>query len=253
MEQKSRLGQKIRSWLCAVVIGLGILVPKTEVLAANINQVEFSISQILDIERTISPQNEQELKEQEFVYVLEAIESENPLPQGRQDNQYIFSLKGNQSLNLEPLTFTEVGEYHYQLRLQEIKADKAFTYDPEVYEMTVYVTESNGRVRADAIALNKAGLKNEELIFTHSYAPTGAIVADDITPTSKPAVNNPTDGVMANVNTSQPSIIGNQASQTTTGAKTGDDTAVFLFISIGVIALLTMMGILATRKKNIGN
>ena len=178
-------------WLCAAAICLGVLLPKTEVMAAGINQIEFTISQLLDIADDVADDTKQELGEQEFEYILEAMESRNPLPPGGQDTTYVFNLKGNQRIKLAPLTFTEVGEYRYQLRLREVKADTAFVGDQEVYEITVYVTNRNGIVRADAIALNKAGFKNEELTFTHSYLGSDgslpAIVPPDTTnPDTRP-------------------------------------------------------------------
>ena len=255
--------QKLGRWLCAVVICLGIVLPKAEVMATSVDQVSFLVAQTLNIEGIAPPE-----LEQEFTYVLEAMESENPLPPGSVDNRYFFVIKGSQKISLETLTFTEVGEYHYQLRLAEIKTDKAFTCDQEVYELTVYVTENSGVVRAYAMAVNKAGLKNDELRFTHNYKQPDSIPTDvpptsvpptDVPPTSVPPTNvSPTgvpptnattpDGTQSGPKSNPPS--NNTQGQTTTGAKTGDDTQVFLFAGVGVIALLTMMGILVIRKKN---
>jgi len=260
--------QKLGRWLCAVVICLGIVLPKAEVMATSVDQVSFLVAQTLNIEGIAPPE-----LEQEFTYVLEAMESENPLPPGSVDNRYFFVIKGSQKISLETLTFTEVGEYHYQLRLAEIKTDKAFTCDQEVYELTVYVTENSGVVRAYAMAVNKAGLKNDELRFTHNYKQPDSIPTDvpptsvpptDVPPTSVPPTSVPPtnvsptgvpptnattpDGTQSGPKSNPPS--NNTQGQTTTGAKTGDDTQVFLFAGVGVIALLTMMGILVIRKKN---
>ena len=255
--------QQLGRWLCAVVICLGIILPKADVMATSVDQVSFLVAQTLNIEGIAPPE-----LEQEFTYVLEAMESENPLPPGSVDNRYFFVIKGSQKMSLETLTFTEVGEYRYQLRLAEIKTDKAFTCDQEVYELTVYVTENSGVVRAYAMAVNKAGLKNDELRFTHNYKQPDSIPTDvpptdvpptDVPPTSVPPTNvSPTgvpptnattpDGTQSGPKSNPPS--NNTQGQTTTGAKTGDDTQVFLFAGVGVIALLTMMGILVIRKKN---
>ena len=255
--------QQLGRWLCAVVICLGIVLPKAEVMATSVDQVSFLVAQTLNIEGIAPPE-----LEQEFTYVLEAMESENPLPIGSVDNRYFFVIKGSQKMSLETLTFTEVGEYRYQLRLAEIKTDKAFTCDQEVYELTVYVTENSGVVRAYAMAVNKAGLKNDELRFTHNYKQPDSIPTDvpptnvpptDVPPTDMPPTNVPPtgvpptnattpDGTQSGPKSNPPS--NNTQGQTTTGAKTGDDTQVFLFAGVGVIALLTMMGILVIRKKN---
>ena len=255
--------QKLGRWLCAVVICLGIVLPKAEVMATSVDQVSFLVAQTLNIEGIAPPE-----LEQEFTYVLEAMESENPLPPGSVDNRYFFVIKGSQKISLETLTFTEVGEYRYQLRLAEIKTDKAFTCDQEVYELTVYVTENSGVVRAYAMAVNKAGLKNDELRFTHNYKQPDSIPTDvpptnvpptnvpptnvpptDVPPTGVPPTNATTpDGTQSGPKSNPPS--NNTQGQRTTGAKTGDDTQVLLFAGVGVIALLTMMGILVIRKKN---
>jgi streptococcal pilin isopeptide linkage domain len=265
VEQKDIAGQKNIAWrklgmyLCALTICLGIFVPKVEVAAAGNNQVKFSVSQTLEIKTTAPPEDEQQ-----FTYVLEAMDSAHPLPQGREGNRYIFQLDGNQSIELGTLTFTEVGEYHYQLRLEEVKEDSAFTCDEEVYEITVYVTESAGSIRADAIALNQAGLKNDELRFTHSYerpdgTPPTDTPADGTPPTDTPAdgtppANTPSDGMPpANTppggNTDQTGGIGNQTGKIAPGAKTGDSAQMLLFVSVGAIALLSMFGVLAIRRK----
>jgi len=275
VEQKDIAGRKNIAWrklgicLCALTICLGIFVPKVEVAAAGNNQVKFSVSQTLEIKTTAPPEDEQQ-----FTYVLEAMESTHPLPQGREGNRYIFQLDGNQSIQLGTLTFTEVGEYHYQLRLEEVKEDRAFTCDEEVYEITVYVTESAGSIRADAIALNQAGLKNDELRFTHSYErpdviPPTDTPADGTPPTDKPAdgtpptdtpadgtppANIPSDGTPpANTppggNTDQTGGIGNQTGKIAPGAKTGDGAQMLLFASMGAVALLSMFVVLVIRRK----
>lgn len=229
MKQKSRV--KLGIWIYVVVVCLGTLLPRTEVMATSVNQVSFSVSQIVEVEGIAPP-------EQEFEYVLEAMENENPLPQESEGNTYFFSLKGNQSIHLETLTFTEIGEYHYQLRLN--KTDKAFTNDQEIYEITVYVTGSTDGLRAYAMAINKAGLKNEELSFVHRYEQPDKEQPD----TPKPDTTQPTKPI------NPPSEGGSQmGGKTTTGAKTGDTAQLFLFVSMGIIALVLIGAVLMIKRK----
>jgi len=188
MKQKNRVRQMLEIWICALVICLGVVLPSVNVRATDVAQVSFSVRQILDI-KGIEAQEDV----QEFIYVLEDMENKNPLPQGSEDNQYLFSLKGNQSIQLETLAFTQAGEYHYQLRLKENKIDPAFTCDEEIYEITVYVTERMGELRAYVMAVNTAGLKNEELIFTHSYEQTEPTQPDPVKPNDTDNTGNPND------------------------------------------------------------
>ena len=181
--------------------------------------------------------------EQEFIYILEAIESIAPLPQGNEEIAYLFTLMGNQSMALEPLTFTTVGEYQYRLQVLESKSDREFIYDTEVYEITVFVTESGGRLRADMIAVNKAGFKNEELSFTHSYEEMVNLPPNILEPT-------PADPVPQANTPPSPNDLGNQTGQMASGVKTGDPTQRFLFIGVGLLALLMILVVLRNARRN---
>lgn len=227
MVQENRIRQKLGTYLCMLAVCLGVLLSKTEVVAATNEQVALVVSQTLDIKSKGLPDSEQE-----FTYILEALESNNPLPLGNVDGTYSFSLKGNQKIKLEGIVFTEIGEYHYQLRLKEIKVNKEFTCDQEVYKITVYVTESVGGVRADITVADKEGLKSEKLEFTHTYEKP-----EDKQPDIKPT------GVSEMIN---------QTGKIALGAKTGDTTPILLFLGMVSLAGIATVALFIVRQRKKG-
>ena len=270
--QKHMTKQMLGIWFCVLAVCLGIIFPNVETKAAETDaQVTLKVAQVLDIKDTVLPESEQE-----FIYILERIESRSPLPQGHEENKYFFTLTGNQNMTLAPLTFTTVGEYHYRLQLLESKSDKEFTYDTEVYEITVFVTERGGRLRADTIAVNQAGFKNEELSFTHSYEEMGNLPPNilDPNPTEpnpvepNPTDTNPLDPTPADPNPLDPnpadqapqpnpqagtpptsSDLGNQTGKMASGVKTGDLAQGVLFAGVGLLAFLMILVVLVNRKR----
>ena len=240
--KKHRSGQMLGTWCCVLAVCLGILFPQIETAAATDAQVALQVAQTLDIGDTVLSD-----KEQEFNYLLEAIERSNPLPQGNEEHTYFFTLKGNQSMTLAPLTFTTVGEYQYRLQLVGNESDKEFIYDTEVYEITVFVTERGGSLSADVIAVNKAGFKNEVLHFTHGYEEIASPPPNIVEPNPRPDVKEPNPPLQT---PTTPSDFGNQTGKLAPGIKTGDIASVSLFVGTASVALLVIFVMLTMRKKS---
>ena len=248
MKQKSRLRQKFIIWLYIIIACLGISSLQVDVMAANDNQVTLLVIQTLDTKGIILTEDEQILE-----YILEAIDGNAPLPQGSEDNRYRFSLQGNQSISLETLTFTAVGEHHYQLRLSDNKANTTFIHNQESYDITIYVTEDTNGLRASMVAVNSAGFKSPELSFTHSRKETSNTQPAPTSDNRQPVVNL-IDAAQQEVSSDklQPvvNLIGAATlTNTTTAVQTGDTTQIFLFIGIGIISLMLIVIIILFRRK----
>ena len=228
MIQESSMRRTVGAWLCVLMVCIGTTVLPMKVMAVVEGEVRFTVSQTLEVDGVVPIDGEKE-----FIYVLKALQSDSPLPQAREEDAYFFTLKGNQQVTLETLTFTEIGTHKYQLQLKESKEDTIFALDQEVYMITVYVTERDNTLRADIIALNKEGLKSETLSFTHIDK---RVLGDD------PINGGP------NVNQEKPNEVGGNTGKTA-GVKTGDEASRALFVRMSIVAGLVLIIVLVVRKR----
>lgn len=162
--KKSNKNKKSGLWpaalLALLVMASIFLVPGTQAEAAgNGGKMSFTIDQVLEIKGSGLPR-----EAQQFSYLLETIESGNPLPDGNDGGSYSFIMTETESITLEELQFTHPGEYRYRLALKEVKQGLEYQCDEVVYDITVYVYQrSNGELMAAATATNQTGDKCDSL------------------------------------------------------------------------------------------
>lgn len=180
--------------------------------------------------------------EQEFVYVLQAMEEKNPLPADVSGDRYTFIIGGSDRFNLEPIIFAGEGEYHYRLYLKEAKNNPAFTCDEEVYDIVVKTTGSESRFvslaassdanrKAVVTIYNQEGELTEELLFHHVYNRTG-MDGQKRTPEDDERISK---------------IIKN--SGLATAVKTGDTTPLFIWLLMISVAALLIFGACRWKRK----
>lgn len=99
-------------------------------------------------------------------YALTAKNSGNPMPTGSNNGVYVFTINGTDDISLPAISFPGYGIYEYELR-QTTAAALGYTYDSEVYTITVYYEATY----MEMITTNSAGKKVTELEFLHAYAP----------------------------------------------------------------------------------
>lgn len=103
-------------------------------------------------------------------YVLTGMEASNPMPVNSVDSQYVFSLRGDVSKQLDPMVFTETGVYLYQIKQTSVNRDDIFYPDKTIYTIGVYVNrKDDGTLNAVVIAENQYQMKTEDLRYVISY------------------------------------------------------------------------------------
>lgn len=102
-----------------------------------------------------------------FTYELRPLAASNPMPAGSAGGTYTFSISGNGSASIGPMSYTSTGTYGYELR-QAPASLQGYTYDGEVYTVQVYVTSAT---RADVVIYRSDGSKSSDAKFTNVYKP----------------------------------------------------------------------------------
>lgn len=105
-----------------------------------------------------------------FNYRLVSMEPENPMPIGSANTGYIFSLEGNESFDTEPISFSSTGTYTYQMEQVIEDQISGYTYDKEVYYITIYINNSSEGLSAQVIVKNSSDYKVDALKFTNTYS-----------------------------------------------------------------------------------
>ena len=101
-----------------------------------------------------------------FIYNFAPIEESNPMPPGSTELGFTFAMNGNISVLIGPITFTEPGEYRYELYQLIIQEVPGYTYDERLYIVVAYVNED---LEIDLVVYNKDGTKADEIVFNNSY------------------------------------------------------------------------------------
>lgn len=102
-------------------------------------------------------------------YQFSPVSPEAPMPEGSKKEGFLFSLKGSREKQEIPLKFRENGTFVYTL-LQTTEDRKNYSYDRNVYTITVYVRSSEkGETVSQVIVENKSGEKCGEIKFQNSF------------------------------------------------------------------------------------
>lgn len=108
-----------------------------------------------------------------FTYKLTALHPSFPMPEGSNSDGYSFNIDGNNKVDLEPIVFTKVGEYTYELKLDSsIEYLSAYKCDDVVYTIKVLVKRNDdGFFTEHAITSSATKDKVDNMSFQHSYKP----------------------------------------------------------------------------------
>lgn len=169
-----------------------------------------------------------------FSYVMEPEDVSSPMPQGTEQGAYHFTLKGDGHVDVGPMTYTRTGQYIYTLQ-QEITQEKEdYTYDEEVYRVTVTVrnAENGGLSATVELPRDESGYKEEKIKFENSYDKE---IEVSPTPTPGSGTNGGTNGTGSTTSSSSP--------------KTGDPSQISLFTCMMVFSMAGMLLILIMAKR----
>lgn len=104
-----------------------------------------------------------------FNYELYASDSSNPMPAGTSSDRYTFTLDGTTEQNIGPIVYTHAGMYTYTLQ-QVVKEEKSgYTYDREVYTVTVQVKNTENGLTALVYVKKADGTKEAPVKFDNGY------------------------------------------------------------------------------------
>ena len=208
---------------------LCLLLMKETVAAAGGVSIELPVSQLFTVE---NGNNESlPLDFNEFQYTLTAKEPGNPMPEGSADGTYGFVIKGEKDMDLPPMVFQNTGIYQYQLELTDIGTNDNYTYDQEIYTITVYIKDQgSGVLSAEVTAARSNGEKVDRMAFHNRYKAN----------VPKPEVANPKVPTPA-----RPIVHKNQANI----VRTGDSTNLMLWAGLLLTSGLYLAVIFIKKQK----
>lgn len=200
---------KQKAILALLLLNLLIMTNSVAYAAENQISVELAVKQTIEYKNVTTQQFNKM-----GTYELTCLTEEAPMPEGSENNVYLFSVNGVDETVKIPISYTHGGIYQYQL-VQTTEKQDAYTYDETNYKITVYVKNGeNGGLVAEVIAENGRGKKCGNIIFLNKYEK----------------------------NTSA-----NQ--QNTESVKTGDETKLSLWLSVLSGSAFAVLCISAIRKR----
>ena len=112
-----------------------------------------------------------------FSYRLMPVDTQpnNPMPAGSSAiTGYNFSITGNNTVNIGPITYNQPGEYRYELYQVVDVEMPGYVYDERVFilEVSVYTDPSTSTGQVFLIIRNKDGSKANFIEFINSYGYT---------------------------------------------------------------------------------
>ena len=176
--RKKYLTSRFLCFLLACFILTSILVPA--VFAAGTDSVSITVKQkftcFID-EPTL---------DRTFNYCLSPITEDAPMPSSAVDGEYRFSMTGDETFLIDPITFSVVGDYHYSLRQEIGEKVDGYVYDEREYEVIVLVEHSDDGLKARVtLPLNESGQKESEILFVNSFGKEGYDSVSDDPPIEK--------------------------------------------------------------------
>lgn len=121
-----------------------------------------------------------------FNYCLSPITEGAPMPSTAVDGEYRFSMTGDETFSIDPISFSIVGDYHYLLRQEVDEKIDGYVYDEREYEVIVLVEHAGDGVRARVtLPLNESGYKESEILFVNSFGKEGYDPVTDDPPIEK--------------------------------------------------------------------
>ncbi|MCL2438874.1 MAG: hypothetical protein FWC99_07390, partial [Coriobacteriia bacterium] len=166
--------------LCAAVVALSLVFFPAKAQAATAS-ISIEVQQIFNATEGV------ELNPT-FDYQLVRLPNEHPapspLPAGAVGDVYSFSLTGNETRNIGPITFIHAGLFTYEVRSVST-AESGFALDPTVYTVTIEVTNVPGGglvARISSIQSNVSNAKDLSIVFDKTYSSLATIPGDKFMP-----------------------------------------------------------------------
>lgn len=109
-----------------------------------------------------------------FSYDLISLDTGNPMPQGSLNSIYSFTAAGTGVKDIGPITFSDTGIYRYEIKGNQSVPARGYSYDTQVYSVTVYVTQTGVNLSAEIVVKKSDGSKAGSIRFVNMYTPIAA-------------------------------------------------------------------------------
>lgn len=106
-----------------------------------------------------------------FSYTLTSMDRGNPMPAGSISGIYSFTVDGTGSKNIDPIFFSNTGIYHYEIKGNPFSSASGYSYDNEVYYLTVYVRQPDDHLLTEVTVQKSDGSKVGRVEFKNIYTP----------------------------------------------------------------------------------
>lgn len=106
-----------------------------------------------------------------FSYTLTSMDAGNPMPAGSINGTYSFTADGTGSKNIDPISFNNTGIYRYEIKGNTFFSAAGYSYDNEVYSLTVYVRQPADQLVAEITVQKSDGSKVSHIVFKNTYTP----------------------------------------------------------------------------------
>jgi len=107
----------------------------------------------------------------EFSYVLISLDSGNPMPQGSLSSVYSFTAAGTGLKAIGPIIFSNTGTYRYEIKGNQSVPARGYTYDTQIYTVTIYVKQTGTYLSAEIVVKKSDGSKAGSIRFENVYTP----------------------------------------------------------------------------------
>ncbi len=130
-------------------------------------------------DRTPGAQGPMDMTAGQFRFLLEASASADPMPEGAENGSLTLYNDAQGNITIPSITYTQPGDYIYTLSEVDLAQD-GYTYDTEVYTITVIVADDGeGRLVITSATFAQAdGTHVHDMTFANSYQaePVGDII-----------------------------------------------------------------------------
>ncbi|MCL2079960.1 MAG: hypothetical protein FWH17_09000 [Oscillospiraceae bacterium] len=101
-------------------------------------------------------------------YIFKALKAGNPMPfAANGKDEFSFTIKGSQSINIGPIIFTNPGIYRYEISLKT-------EIDTAVWRVYLIEVHVDSELNAYVIVYYENGAKADEILFIYGFDPTPA-------------------------------------------------------------------------------
>lgn len=123
----------------------------------------------LQVSQKIHTENNGEPIQTSFSYSLIPLDPDFPLPQGTQENVFIFSIDGNTDYTFPSIFFKKSGTYSYRIKQNVPSSHDNIKYDERIYRIDFYIENNDFNLRSPLLVITEEGAdKVEHIIFENT-------------------------------------------------------------------------------------